>query len=402
MRILFVNTLFRLFDGIDCGAANRSTMFVRALTQLGHVDVVSFYKEPIKSNIDNCEVIYSRYIDSDEKKRNKWSRILDKIRRHVDVKNPKSYYDINPRCEAVVDEIYAKGKYDIVACRYLGTAIICGLEKYASRLVIEVDDNPSAAAKRQLAITNYPNPWSRYTTLYRANAIGWMAKAFLCKVLCSFYSNKMEPPCKKSVYLPNVTTIHSAFSPVMDDTPLRLLIVGWLDYWPNKLGTSHFAAQVFPKIRERLPQAELHIVGKSSDENLTKELNAIEGVSALGFVDDIEEEYQNARICIVPIYQGAGTSVKFVEGLSMGRTVISTPMGARGFDDICQDGRDYLLANTDNDFVELISKTLCDSNRLNEIAKSAYQVAKANFSQESFSRIVVDTIKKIACLENHE
>ena len=59
MNILFVNCKFGMLDIVDCGAANRTTMFVQALTQIGHVDVISFYPETITSNISYCDVVYS-------------------------------------------------------------------------------------------------------------------------------------------------------------------------------------------------------------------------------------------------------------------------------------------------------------------------------------------------------
>ena len=60
MNILFVTCTFRVFDRIDCGAANRSTMFVKSLAKIGHVDVISFGKDVIKSNIPNCNVVYNQ------------------------------------------------------------------------------------------------------------------------------------------------------------------------------------------------------------------------------------------------------------------------------------------------------------------------------------------------------
>lgn len=50
MNILFVTCTFRVFGGIDCGAANRSTMFVKSLAKIGHVDVISFGKDSITLN----------------------------------------------------------------------------------------------------------------------------------------------------------------------------------------------------------------------------------------------------------------------------------------------------------------------------------------------------------------
>ena len=57
MNILFVTCTFRVFGGIDCGAANRSTMFVKSLAKIGHVDVISFGEDTITSKITTCEVV---------------------------------------------------------------------------------------------------------------------------------------------------------------------------------------------------------------------------------------------------------------------------------------------------------------------------------------------------------
>lgn len=268
------------------------------------------------------------------------------------------------------------------------------MTKYAKKLVVEVDDSPSAATKRQLAITNFPNPWSRYTTLYRANMIGLMANKYLHKVLCSFHSNKLESPYKGSIYLPNVTNSIPIIEKVTEQTPMRLLIVGWLDYWPNKLGVKHFVENIFPLIRKLIPNIDLHIVGKTNDEQFKCMLNAVPGVRALGYVENIDKEYRDARICAVPIYHGAGTSVKFVEALSMGRAVVSTPMGVRGFDDVCKDKQDYILVQTDKAFVEEIVSLITNIDRLNSIASNGYKVVSENFSQGYFFNIIKNTIRK--------
>ena len=52
MRFLFVNNIFPLFAKADSGASVRSMRIIDALTQIGHVDVISFLNDE-KSNIDN-------------------------------------------------------------------------------------------------------------------------------------------------------------------------------------------------------------------------------------------------------------------------------------------------------------------------------------------------------------
>ena len=69
MNILFICTE-GCFDSVKTGGAVRDHMFVKALSQIGHVDVISFYKEPIVSNLPNCDVVFSKYIKDQDSERN--------------------------------------------------------------------------------------------------------------------------------------------------------------------------------------------------------------------------------------------------------------------------------------------------------------------------------------------
>ena len=393
MNILFVTCTFRVFGGIDCGAANRSTMFVKSLAKIGHVDVISFGKDSITSNINNCEVVYNqsipqKYVDT------KIERIKGYLRLITQPCNPNAYYVLDKQCEEVVDKQIALKKYDIIACRYIGDAIRCGLDKYPARLVVDVDDNLVSATLRDLKTFKFKHTISKYMYLYKAHAIGWMSKTFLKKIRVSFYSNILEPTSKKSIFLHNVTTLNTQNPDVLPDTPNRLLLVGWLDFAPNKYGAVRFVEKVFPKIQEKNPNVELHIVGKTKDEELKRYLNSRKGVNALGFVDDISNEYTNCRVIIVPVYQGAGTSVKFVEGLMMNRPMVSTPMGARGFETMCHPDKQYLLAKDDDEFANQVIKLLQNAKFADNIAKNAYEVGEKYFSAKRFEDIVVNSIKK--------
>lgn len=396
MNILFISCNYRMFEGVDCGASNRSTMFVKALSELGHVDVVSFYKEPIRSNVDNCDVVYCHSGEKKSKPQNvgpvhtciKFLRLLFKN------KDIYSYYDLDKEKESVVDEFLKKKNYDIIACRYIGEAAICGLSKYLDRLVIDVDDNLESGYKRDIPHMQFRHFWDKWMINLTVRNIGKMSEVFLSKVKCSFCSNQSDPPYSKSVFLHNVTTISEKLPAITETTPVRMLIVGWLDFWPNKNGVIYFVENVLPKIRRENPVAELYIVGKSKDSNFLKQLNETEGVHALGFVEDINAEYKNCRVVVVPVYQGAGTSVKFVEGLFVNRPIVSTPMGARGFECICKADEDYMLATNEDEFVEKIVKLLSSVELSTKIAGNAYKVGNENFSQKRFVEIVKNTILK--------
>lgn len=402
MNILFVNANWQLFDKMDCGAANRSTMFIRALAGLGHVDVISFGTGEQLSNIPNCNVIYTT--DGSEARSDK-KNIMPKFVKNIShgINNwmqlffsptsPSTYYDYYPKRAATVKEYYEKKDYDFVACRYIDVAWSCGLMPYTDKLIIDVDDNLRNATLRDLEHKKHRKLFSKWRMLLRARQIEKMSQWFLSRVHTSFFSCISESPYEKSVFLHNVNATQYHIPDITESTPKRMLIVGWLDFGPNREGVLHIAEKVFPIIRQTVPEVELHVVGKTKDSKLLEHLNAIPGVRALGFVEDLSREYENCRVLLVPIYQGAGTSVKFVEGLMTNRPIVSTSMGARGFEHLCKPGEHYLSAEDDTAFAENTVRLLQSVGLSNRLSHNAYDIGVANFSQERFCTIVKDAVR---------
>lgn len=391
-RILFISCRYNIFNNIDCGASNRSTMFVKALTQVGEVDIISFAKNPIYPNIKKCNVIFQKNISDFPK--NYIKKGIKFLCAFVFPWSPYSYYSLDKEKSNLVKYFMTKGNYDYVACRYIEEAVSCDLLKYSYKLILDVDDNLVSATKRDIANSKFTWKIYRWIANKRANLLGLMSKHVLKNVKHSFYSNIAEPPYSKSVYLPNVTMQKVNIPALKDSVPKRLLIVGWLDFYPNRYGVLHFVQNVMPLIHKKIPDVELYIAGKCKDIDFLNMLNSLPKVRALGYVKDILTVYRLCGIIIVPVYQGAGTSVKFVEGLMTNRPIVSTPLGVRGFESICKARKHYLLAEDDIAFSENIISILNSVEKAKNIAKAAYEIGMKCFSQENFMNIVKSEILK--------
>jgi glycosyltransferase involved in cell wall biosynthesis len=385
MRILFVNNKYKLFGEADSGASNRSTMFLRALASMGHVDVVSFVKV-CTSNIPNCDVIYSEDILDTEMDISP----LRKIKRALFSKDIKELYGTSYKKTEIIRSLVVDRNYDFVACRYINEAAICSLCDYSSKLIIDVDDSPKQALLQSI---------SQRSCILKKIYIQWYAKTiekvcegFLETVHSSFYSNPTEKPSDKSVFLHNVTISTTSIEDLPKDFAPIILLVGWMVYSPNKLGAIHFARKVFPLIKEKIPDAQFRIAGKY-EGTFKDDLECNKGVKVLGFVPNIDEEYTNSAIVVVPIYQGSGTSIKVIEALQKNRPVVSTPMGIRGLENILVDGEDYLEADSDEQFARIIIKLLkSDPTKLISLAHNGNSKARKYFSQEKFIKIVNQTV----------
>lgn len=382
MELLFIahHSVFN----INSGAALRNNLFVNALSRMGHVDIISFVRDNKVPRIENCDVLFSKEMPESYS-------CIGGIRSLIKVtlwpENPYSYYQLDKEKEAIIDSYIHQKKYDVIVTRYVDSAIKCGLLKYKDKLVIDADDNLKSVL--EFKATQASLFTAKWKNLYKSKRIGQMISNLLDSTMCSFCSNKFDRPSQKTIFLHNTSILHK---PVIDNAlPNQILFIGSLTFYPNKQGITYFIDNIFPLIKQKRPHIGLRVVGKGEHDFLNY-LNRKEGVEAVGRVDDLILEYQKAAVVIIPIYYGAGTSIKFVEALLMNRPIVSSPVGARGFSELCQDGVHYMLANTDEEFANKTIELLSSPSKAKEIADNGYDIAIKNFSQERFIEIVKEAI----------
>ena len=385
-NILFIanadNGLFKVYSG----AALRNNMFIRALTEIGHVDVICFMKDDAVSNIPDCDVVFSKRMMT-PKVFLGGTRSL--VRMTFWPSDPYSYYRLEKQKAAIVKDYVEKGNYDIIACRYVDTVAKCGLLDYKDKLVVDFDDNQATVRKFEAIETSSLR--IKVARLYESMKIGKMLGSLSNNIRCSFCSNPLELPSSRTVFLHNTTILTHPAADLTETLRPRILFVGSLYYFPNRQGIVHFVESVFPVIRSSIPLAELRIVGDGTPVFLER-LNGKDGVNAVGRVDDLVSEYQEATVVVIPLYYGSGTCVKFVEAMVMNRPVVSSVVGARGFSDVCQDGVHYMLANNDEEFAAKTVELLSSVSKSREMAKNGREIAETYYSQEKFVEIVKDAI----------
>jgi len=96
----------------------------------------------------------------------------------------------------------------------------------------------------------------------------------------------------------------------------------------NQNGIKWFLREVFPCIRKAFPDAEL-LVGGSICKVLPS-LGDIEGVKALGYIDDPADFYAQADVAINPVFQGTGLKIKTFESISFDKVTLVHPHSMAG------------------------------------------------------------------------
>jgi glycosyltransferase involved in cell wall biosynthesis len=75
-------------------------------------------------------------------------------------------------------------------------------------------------------------------------------------------------------------------------------------------------------------------------------------------VQDLADAYAGVSVAVVPLLQGGGTPLKFVEALAYALPVLATPRAAAGL--AARDGEHCLLAEGADAFAEALARVLRD------------------------------------------
>jgi polysaccharide biosynthesis protein PslH len=109
----------------------------------------------------------------------------------------------------------------------------------------------------------------------------------------------------------------------------RVLFPGSLAYAPNVDGARWFCADVWPRVRDAVPGAELTLAGRDPVPEVTA-LAASPGVCVHANVPSMAEYFERARLVVVPLRVGTGTRLKALEAMAAGRPVVGTTVGLEG------------------------------------------------------------------------
>ena len=148
----------------------------------------------------------------------------------------------------------------------------------------------------------------------------------------------------------------------------RIGFIGLFDHLPNLDGIQWFVRECWPQIKRQAPDARLRLVGKLSAGSLN-----LPGpdIDTLGWVSDPAGEIGTWSAMIVPLRFGAGTRLKIAEAFSRKCPVVSTRLGAYGYE--VQAGRELLLADRPEAFAAACLSLIREPSRGTDLAGHAWQ-----------------------------
>lgn len=174
---------------------------------------------------------------------------------------------------------------------------------------------------------------------------------------------------------------------IPQEQAVSLFHIGALDWTPNQQGLLWFITNCWQKIRQQNSNIQLFIAGRNAPQWFVEQL-LVDGVVYVGEVPDAHEYMSQHTIMIVPLLAGGGMRIKILEGLSYGKIIVSTSIGAEGIP--AENGREICIADSAEMFVEAISMLIKNAEMRAGIAQNGASFVKRNFNNETIVKQLTD------------
>jgi len=290
--------------------------------------------------------------------------------------------------EAKLEKILKENSFDVIQFETLFTTPYLATAKKLSnaKMVYRSHNIEHLIWERRAEITK--NPLKKWYLNHLAKKL----KDFETEIVNNFDGivsiSEIDEETQKKYLNPKVktTSIPIGFD-IAESNPVQpeeisFFFIGALDWAPNEQGLRWFLENVWEAVYKQFPDYKFYVAGRNIPSELYKW--GRKNVEICGEVPSSMEFIENHSIMIVPLFFGSGIRVKIAEAMSLGKTIISTNIGAEGI--LCKNFKEILFANTKEEFIQMITHCIENPSLVQSISEYAFQYAKGNFECRSLAK----------------
>jgi polysaccharide biosynthesis protein PslH len=402
MKILFITNL--LPYPLDNGGKIKTFHTIQALSKNNDVDLVTFVNSSSEKKnrnflngiCNNVEVIEKIVIMKSSKLvfvssfiKSLFSKYPYVVSKFYSTKMSKKIRELQNQKN--YDLIYVDHLQMMIYKKELKSPIILDQHNVESKIIERLAQNQKSIIKKIIGHLEYKKLF-----VFEKKALSHSTKTIalsstdrneLIKINENASDIEIVPICIPQNFLKN--TIHQS-----SGTPLKLLFVGTLTWYPNYQGLKWFIENVFLKLD--MNKYELFVVGGNPPEDLTKHDSP--NIHFTGYVDSIDEYIEKCDINIVPLFVGSGLRVKIIEAFAKGIPNISTTIGAEGL--AIEKDKNIFIEDTAKGFMDLLCNLYENRQELSFIANNGLNTYKKNYSLKTLEEKLNKITKSITEVEN--
>lgn len=170
-----------------------------------------------------------------------------------------------------------------------------------------------------------------------------------------------------------------------------LFHIGSLEWTPNQEGLLWFLEHCWTAVQQKFPELKFYIAGRNAPGWFQKKLE-LPNIIFEGEVPDAYDFINSKSIMVVPLFSGSGMRIKIIEGMALGKPIVTTSVGTEGIS--TTDGENIVIAETAEKFVESISRLIEDRDFFEKIGRNAIEYIHEKFDNLAASAALIEFYKQ--------
>ena len=183
-------------------------------------------------------------------------------------------------------------------------------------------------------------------------------------------------------------------------TKIDFVFIGNFYHEPNWDSVLVLKNEIWPKLKDLLPNAKLNIYGAYPTQKVLLLHNPKERFLIHGRAESAEEVIRSARVLLAPIRFGAGIKGKLLEGMKYGTPSVTTSIGAEAMcDNLPWNG---FVVNEYSDFISKAVLLYSNQEIWEQAIQNGYEIIQQKFLFSIYKSKFLNTLNEIQSnLESH-
>ena len=256
---------------------------------------------------------------------------------------------------------------------------------------------------------------AREQQLKQGGALNFFNEVALREIAAIFRSDlslmisEFEIECLQSVF--QVPAAQLNYLPLMLEAPIQsnssygdrkdFVMIGNYLHAPNWDAVRWCRAEIWPIIRQHLPDAELHLYGSYEPDKARQLENTAKGIHFCGRAEDALKTLERYRVNLAPLRFGAGQKGKVADGYCSGTPTVATPIAAESMNGPIDWG--CPLHSDAVSFAQAAMEVYTQPERWQRVQQQGYRIVEERFLAESWKPKLIQQLESLstASRNNH-
>lgn len=173
----------------------------------------------------------------------------------------------------------------------------------------------------------------------------------------------------------------------------NFVTIGNFQHAPNTDGVKWLAKEIWPQIRSELPNAEMHVYGAYSPQEISELHNEANGFRIMGWAADKREVMSNSRVCLAALRFGAGLKGKIIDAMISGTPSVTTPIGAEGISGDLSFGG--IISENAAEFIKDSIRLYTTEKEWTQHQSQGFRILQERFNKSIFTELFANRLSDI-------